>query len=362
MRWAAGITVPGAPLNPTPAQIINLSLGGTGACSAAYQSAVTEILARGVLIVASVGNDGSNVAAPANCSGVLGVTGIRHAGTKVGFSNLGTGAGIGAPGGNCVNTTITPSTPCVFSITAAMNTGTTVPVASAYTDHVQNFNVGTSFSAPLVAGAAALMHALNSHLTPAQSIVLLKESAAPFPTTSATTATVCHVPAGDLQQEECICTTATCGAGMLNTQGAVLAAQRPFAISQAPTTMDTGTAVSIDARDSFASNGRTIAAFQWTALGVTGATPTFGDSTQALTTMQAAAASTFTLRLTVTDDQGSQDTADIAVATTTPPVTTPPTTPPASTGGGGGGGSFGWLMLLLLGAISVSRRGRPGTR
>lgn len=364
MRWAAGITVPGAPVNPTPAQVINLSLGGTGACSAAYQSAVNEILARGVLIVASVGNDGSDVAAPANCPGVLGVTGIRHAGTKVGFSNLGPGAGIGAPGGNCVNTTITPSTPCLFSITAAVNAGTTTPGASAYTDQVQNFNVGTSFSAPLVAGAAALMHSLNSRLTPAQSIALLSQSAAPFPTTSTTTSTVCHVPVGDLQQEECICTTATCGAGMLNTQGAVLAAQRPFAIAEAPTTINTGTAVNIDARDSFASNGRTITSFQWTVLGVTGATPTFGDATQALTTMQAADASTFTLRLTVTDDQGSQDTAEIAVATVTPPPTPPPSTPPSSSGGGGGGGGGGldWLMLALLGFTSAWQRGRPGTR
>src|SRR6185295_421627 len=88
MRWAAGIAIPGVPVNPTPAQIINLSLGGTGACSAAYQQAVSEITARGVLIVASVGNDGKAVAAPANCTGVLGVAGIRHAGTKVGFSNL----------------------------------------------------------------------------------------------------------------------------------------------------------------------------------------------------------------------------------------------------------------------------------
>jgi serine protease len=354
MRWAAGISVPGAPTNPTPAQVINLSLGGAGVCSAAYQSAVDEIIARGVLIVASVGNDGSNVAAPANCTGVLGVTGIRHAGTKVGFSSLGPGAGIGAPGGNCVNTTITQATPCVFSITAAVNNGTTTPGDSGYTDHVQNFNVGTSFSAPLVAGAAALMHALNSNLTPAQSIALLKESATPFPTTSTTTTTVCHVPAGDLQQEECICTTATCGAGMLNTQGAVLAAQRPFAIVSAPASVDTGAAISIDARDSFASNGRTIASFQWTASNVTGATPTFGDSAQALTTLRVADASTFTLRVTVTDDQGSQDTADIAVATVTPPPPPPPTLPPVNGGGGGGGGSLGWLPLALLGLLRVA--------
>ena len=324
MRWAAGIPVVGVPINPTPAQIINLSLGGSGACSAAYQAAVNEITALGVLIVASVGNDGGAVSAPANCGGVLGVTGIRHAGTKVGFSNLGPGAGIGAPGGNCVNVTLTPTTPCLFPITAAVNAGTTTPGASTYTDHLSNINVGTSFAAPLVAGAAALVHSLNSQLTPAQYIALLKDSAAPFPTSSTSTSTVCHVPAGDLQREECICTTETCGAGMLNTRAAILAAQRPFASVFAPGTIATGTAVSVDGRASFASNGRTITSYQWSAVGVTGATPTFADASQPLTTMQVAAASTFTLRLTVTDDLGTQDSADLAIATVAPPP--PPST------------------------------------
>ena len=352
MRWAAGISVPGAPINPTPAQIINLSLGGSGVCSTAYQSAVNEILARGVLIVASVGNDGRAVAAPANCPGVLGVTGIRHAGTKVGFSNLGPGAGIGAPGGNCVNTPIDTDHPCLFPITSAINTGVTTPGASGYTDHLVNINVGTSFSAPIVAGAAALMHSVNAQLTPAQYIALLRETAVPFPTSSPTTTEICHVPAGDVQNLECICTTQTCGAGMLDTHAAVLAAQRPFAIAQAPATI-TGTAVSIDARASFASNDRSITSFQWTALGITGATPTFADASQALTTLQVSDTSSFTLRLTVTDDQGAQDTAEVAVAKPAPPPPPPPPqAPPPSSGGGGG--SFGWLMIAAL-SIAVGR-------
>jgi serine protease len=355
MRWAAGISVPGAPVNPTPAQIINLSLGGSGACSPAYQQAVSEITARGVLIVASVGNDGQVVAAPANCTGVLGVAGIRHAGTKVGFSNLGTEVGIGAPGGNCVN----QGPPCLFSITAAVNAGTTTPGASTYTDKVNNINVGTSFSAPLVAGAAALIHSINSQLSPAQYIALLKDSATPFPTSSTTTTTVCHVPTGDTQNTECICTTQTCGAGMLNTNGAVLAAQRPLAIADAPSSITAGVAADIDARASFASNGHTITSYEWTAVGVTGATPVFGNASQPLTTVQVSGTSTFTLRLTVTDDLGAQDTADVAMATPAPPVTPPASAP---SGGGGGGGSLGWLLVALLSfAISASRRGRSGT-
>lgn len=360
MRWAAGLSVFGAPANPTPAKIINLSLGGDGVCSAAYQSAVSEIVAQGVVIVVSVGNDGSSVSTPANCSGVIGVTGLRHAGTKVGFSNLGLDAALGAPGGNCVNTA--PGAPCLFSITAASNNGTTTPSQSTYTDQF-NINVGTSFSAPLVAGAAALMHAVNTRLSPDQYRIILRETAATFPTGSSTTATVCHIPTGpgDLQTQECICTTSTCGAGMLNTTAAVLAAQRPFAIAQAPGSITSGTNVSIDARTSFASDNRTIATYLWSAVSVTGAAPVFADASQPLTTFQVSGDSQFTLRLTVTDSAGSQDTADVAVATPTaptPPPTTPPASPPAPGGGGGGGGSMGLLMLGLsaLAALSTSRR------
>ena len=49
--WAAGLPVDGVPANPNPARVINMSLGGTGACSAAYQSVVDRIVARGVVIV-----------------------------------------------------------------------------------------------------------------------------------------------------------------------------------------------------------------------------------------------------------------------------------------------------------------------
>lgn len=358
MRWAAGISVFGAPTNATPAEIINLSLGAEGACSAAYRAAVSEITSRGVLIVASVGNDGGAVGAPANCPGVLGVTGLRHAGTKVGFSNLGPEAGIGAPGGNCVNTGA--GQPCLFSITVATDAGTTNPTAPTHTDRI-NFNVGTSFSAPLVAGAAALMHAVNAQLSPAQYITLLRETAAPFATSSATTTTICQSNSGAVQDSECICTTSTCGAGMLNTHAAVLAAERPYAVLNAPATIDPSSAVNISAIGSFASNGRSVSAHQWSVLNVTGAAPTIADASQPSTTLQVGGASQFTLRVTVTDDQGAQDTADVTIATSTavpPPASPPAPTPnpplgaaPSSGGGGGGGGIGGdWLLALCFAA------------
>jgi serine protease len=111
MRWAAGLAVPGVPANPNPARVINLSLAGSGTCSDVY-NAIAEIRAAGTLIVAAAGNETSPVEEPANCSGVLGVAGIRHTGTKVGYSSYGPEVGISAPAGNCVNTGA--GQPCLF--------------------------------------------------------------------------------------------------------------------------------------------------------------------------------------------------------------------------------------------------------
>ena len=67
-------------------------------CDALYATAVRDITAVGVLIVAAAGNDGGAVYQPANCPGVLAVAGLRHAGTKVGYSNLGPAVGIARSG------------------------------------------------------------------------------------------------------------------------------------------------------------------------------------------------------------------------------------------------------------------------
>jgi serine protease len=360
MRWAAGLAVDGVPANPTPAKIINMSLGGDDDCSAAYQSAVDEIIAQGSLIVASVGNDGIPVGTPANCAGVLGVSGVRHLGTKVGYSNLGPGADLAAPAGNCVNPGPPFSTdaPCVFAMPVAIDSGATRPESPTYSDPVTRPNFGTSFSAPLVAGAAALMHAVNPQLTPSQFTTLLQESAMPFPTSSSTTTAICRVPTTFVQGDECICTTATCGAGMLNTFAAVSAALKPFGIVQSTATIDPNVSVSISGGTSFGTQGRTISSYQWSILNVTGATPAIADTGAASTSLQVSGNSRFTLRLSVTDSGGGSDDTDFAMVTSTPPE---PQTPPASTPigtGGGGGGSFDW-WLLVLGLLPLAL---PGPR
>ena len=234
MRWAAGIAIPGVPKNTNPARIINMSLGGPGPCNAAYQTAVDQIASAGTLIVASAGNSaGHAVGTPANCRGVIAVAALRHVGTKVGFSDLGREIAIAAPGGNCVN--VTPGSPCLYPILTTSNGGATTPGAPIYTDSF-NASLGTSFAAPLVSGTIALMLSVQPSLTPTDVRLVLQSTARPFPTTGAATAGAgqCTAPRynakGDpVDQQECYCTTTTCGAGMLDTGTAVLAAKAGLA-------------------------------------------------------------------------------------------------------------------------------------
>ena len=220
MRWAAGLHVVGVPDNPNPAKVINLSLGGTGRCSASEQSAVDELTARSVLVVASAGNESGPVGAPANCRGVLAVGGLRHIGTKVGYSSFGAEVGISAPAGNCVNTSA--NSPCLYSIDTTSNDGTTVPGVNGYTSQLKS-NVGTSFSAPLVAGVAGLMLAVNPKLTPARLIAAMKSSATPFPSDPALALCPTLGATGTDSSGQCNCTTSQCGGGMLNAEEAVRA-------------------------------------------------------------------------------------------------------------------------------------------
>jgi serine protease len=106
MYWAAGMSyasISEVPVNPFPAQVLNLSVGGRAPCSQTEQDAVTAIVQDGHVVVAAAGNDGGPMDAPANCVGTLSVAGIRHLGTKVGYSNVSSTAAtvsIAAPAGN----------------------------------------------------------------------------------------------------------------------------------------------------------------------------------------------------------------------------------------------------------------------
>ncbi|HVO90851.1 MAG TPA: S8 family peptidase [Casimicrobiaceae bacterium] len=237
MRWAAGISVPGVPSNANRAQVINMSLGASGSCSQAYRDAIAQITSLGTVIVASAGNSaGHSVGSPANCDGVIAVAALRHVGTKVGFSDLGSPIAISAPGGNCIN--VTAGSACLYPILTTSNSGPTTPAGSIWTDSF-NPSLGTSFSAPLVSATAALVMSVQPSLTPLQVRLLLQQTARAFPYTpvnavDGTPVPLCTAPQFDttgnpIDQLECNCTIDTCGAGMLDAGAAVLGAQNGLA-------------------------------------------------------------------------------------------------------------------------------------
>lgn len=387
MRWAAGLHVPGIPDNPYPARIENMSLGAVGKCPASYQTVIDELVAKGVLVVTSAGNEGGPVEAPANCRGVAAVGGLRHAGTKVGYSNVGREIVLSAPAGNCVNTSA--GSACLFSIDTTANSGTTTPGSSIYTDQL-NRNVGTSFSAPIVAAIGGLMVSANGNLGARQLIARLREGARPFPTTSDTgTPPTCHVPvdASDIQADECVCTTQTCGAGMASAQGSVTAALRPIAAIKVTSVIAPGVNVTLDASGSAAACGRTVSDYAWTVVSPTTNPPALQQTSGPVTTLIAPIApSEYVVRVTVTDDTGASDFADItlnstnsasnapanagsraclaAVSYTVPPPSTPPPSNPSSASGGshGGGGSLDYMTVVALAVVGMVTRPRRRRR
>jgi serine protease len=302
MQWAAGLTVSGVPDNPYPASILNLSLGGSGACFSDYQAVINTLNALGVLIVASAGNESGPVDTPGNCQGVLAVAGLRNIGTKVGYSSFGPEIGVSAPAGNCLNS----SGPCLRSMDTTTNAGLTKPGENIYTNEI-NPNLGTSFSAPIVSGIAALMRAVNGNLTPAQLIARIEASATPFPPNTAGLP-VC--PDTDSATGQCACVPGQCGTGMVDAYSAVQAAQHPIAAVVVPPNLNAGTAT-FDASGSAAACNQTIVAYAWSGAG--GVSVESGAAApQAQVTWNGAAG---TLLLTVTDSAGLTDTATVDFTT-----------------------------------------------
>ncbi|MFZ2649563.1 MAG: S8 family serine peptidase, partial [Burkholderiaceae bacterium] len=324
MRWAAGLSVPGVPANALTnrAKVINMSLGGPGACTQAYQEAVNEINAAGVTIVASAGNStGHAVSSPANCVGVIAVAGLRHAGSKVGFSDLGPEIAISAPAGNCVNEG--PNDPCLYPILTSSDSGLTTPASAIYTDSF-NASLGTSFSAPLVAGASALMLSVQASLSPAEVRAILGSTARPFPSSGASNGSdpnpvpQCQAP-GANDQLQCYCTTSTCGAGMLDAGAAVQRAAGGVLprVTLSPASPLAGQVLTLGSSTSLVGSGRSIAGYLWAITDAGGIVTGFTGATNgASATITPGAAGRFTVSLTVTDDLGAQTTttSDIVVS------------------------------------------------
>ncbi len=367
MHWASGEAIAG-PNNstiaapPTPARVINMSLGAQDSCSSAYKDVIAELTARGVVIVASAGNDnGLAVSTPANCPGVIAVAGLRHAGTKVGYSSLGPEVSLSAPAGNCVNG---ETGPCLYTMLTTSNSGTTTPVTNAnngsiYTDQVNRWANGTSFAAPQVSGAVALLLEARASLTPAAVSSLLRRHARAFPTSGDTNASGNCVAPSAAEQLVCYCTTQTCGAGMLDVDAAVQAALTdPVAvITVNPATQATpvaNQAVVLDAAQSLASPaGSSISSYDWQVLDDGGIVNATGwSSSSAQTQLTPTGAGAFRVRLQVLDDAGRSAYIDQWVYVAASAPVTP--TSASSGGGGGGGGSVDTLALIALALLTLA--------
>lgn len=164
LRWAAGLPVPGVPANGFPARVINASfklkdVPSTG-CAPAMQRAVDEVIAQGSVIIAAAGNSRAAAAryTPGGCRGVITVAATGVQGRRAPYSNWGAAVALAAPGG-----------------TATERIDVLQPGGG------EAERTGTSFAAPLVAGAASLLLAGHPDLRPAELSAILRRSARPFP-------------------------------------------------------------------------------------------------------------------------------------------------------------------------------------
>lgn len=191
MRWAAGVSISGAPQNVYPAKVLNMSLGGVGSCASSYQSAINAVTAMGAIVVVSAGNGGADFVGddldevdfqPANCDNVITVAATNINGSRAPYSNYGSTVEISAPGGDRT-----------AGVLSTLNSGTTSPEGDTYAGYA-----GTSMAAPHVSGVVSLMLSLNPALTYTQVRAILQSTAQPFPVA-------------------CL----ECGAGIVNAAGAL---------------------------------------------------------------------------------------------------------------------------------------------
>lgn len=181
ITWAAGLPVPGTPVNSTPAKVLNMSLGGGGSCPASMQSAINGAVAAGSVVIVAAGNENEDASlhTPANCNNVITVASNGPTGDKASYSNYGSVVEVTGPGGDMQlgNTA---------GVLSTLNTGTTSPSADAYV-----YYQGTSMATPHVVGVASLLLSICPTYTPAQVLARLQATVRPFPNGSSCNTSIC---------------------------------------------------------------------------------------------------------------------------------------------------------------------------
>ncbi len=198
--WSSGGAVAGVPNIAARAQVINMSLGGGGACGTTTQNAINSARSRGTVVIVAAGNENVNASNsnPANCAGVVTVAATNRNGARAPYSNYGTVVDVAAPGGDANG-----------YVLSTLNAGTSTPGADNYAGYQ-----GTSMATPHVAGVAALMLARNSALTPDEIESKLKSTARAFPGTC----TSCGTGIVDAAAAAASATTAPAGPTIAETE------------------------------------------------------------------------------------------------------------------------------------------------
>jgi serine protease len=164
LYYAAGLANACGALPAAPADVINLSLGGADP-SAALDTAIADVRAAGLVVVAAAGNEGSSQPSyPAASPGVISVSAVDAALRLAPYSNFGATIDVAAPGGDL-------STDRTFDGYADGVLSTLYD--DVHADFVYAFYQGTSMAAPHVAGVIALMLSVNDTLTPGDIDILL---------------------------------------------------------------------------------------------------------------------------------------------------------------------------------------------
>ncbi|OHU90577.1 MULTISPECIES: S8 family peptidase [Pseudoalteromonas] len=216
--WASGGSVSGVPANANPADVINMSLGGSGACSSTTQNAINQARANGSVIVIAAGNDNDNANNynPGNCAGIVNVASVGRNGGRAYYSNYGTSIDVAAPGGaqSFANDS--------EGVLSTHNSGSDAPQSDSY-----HYSQGTSMAAPHVAGVAALIKQAKPTATPDEVEDILKTTTRSFPATCTSCGTgivdaaaavakakgdIIDPPTGDDQLEDGVAKTGLSGA------------------------------------------------------------------------------------------------------------------------------------------------------
>jgi len=161
------------------ARIVNLSVGGP-TTSATERRAIQYAIDHGALVIAAVGNEfqaGNPVEYPAALLQPVGSNGVGGAGLAVtastadgrraSFANTGSWVSLAAPGEHVLGAVSSASTPLAYPRS---------PLVGSKSG-LYGYGSGTSFAAPQVAGAAALVWGANPTLTAQQVALILKETA-----------------------------------------------------------------------------------------------------------------------------------------------------------------------------------------